>query len=66
MGSGSLELALAPGVPSTMSEKATRTNDTATFVCLSMTTHPEADIHHLFNYMVGAREWRASKVFTLT
>jgi len=27
---------------------------------------PEADIHHLFNYMVGAREWRASKVFELT
>ena len=27
---------------------------------------PEADIHQLFDYMVGAREWRASKVFTLT
>jgi len=26
----------------------------------------EADIHHLFNYVVGAREWRVSKVFTLT
>jgi hypothetical protein len=24
---------------------------------------PEADIHQLFDYMVGAREWRASEVF---
>jgi hypothetical protein len=31
MGSGSLEPAFASGVPSIMSEKATRTNDTATF-----------------------------------
>ena len=27
---------------------------------------PEADTHQLFDYMFGAREWRASKVFTLT
>ena len=27
---------------------------------------PEAEVHQLFDYMVGAREWRASKVFTLT
>jgi hypothetical protein len=26
---------------------------------------PEADIHYLSNYMVAAREWRASKIFTL-
>jgi ketosteroid isomerase-like protein len=40
MGSGSLELAFASSVPSIMSEKATRTNDTATFACLSMTIPP--------------------------
>src|SRR6516165_7023650 len=36
-GSGSLEPAFAPGVPSIMSKNATRTNDNATFVRLSMT-----------------------------
>src|SRR5215472_7527965 len=39
-GSGSCEPAFAFGVPSIMSEKAIRTNDTATFVCLSMTIPP--------------------------
>src|SRR6516164_5420678 len=45
MGSGSLEPAFTPGVPAIMSEKAIRTNDTATFVCLSMTIPPLGTPH---------------------
>jgi hypothetical protein len=37
MGSGSLEPACASGLPSITSKKAIKANDTATFVCLSMT-----------------------------
>jgi hypothetical protein len=38
--SGRLEPAFASGVPSIMSEKASRKNDTAIFVCLSVTIPP--------------------------
>src|SRR6516164_3224014 len=40
MGSSSLEPEFASRVSSIMSEKATRTNDSATFVCDSMTIPP--------------------------
>jgi hypothetical protein len=40
LGSGSLEVAFVSGVPAVISEKATRTNDAATFVCVSMTVPP--------------------------
>jgi hypothetical protein len=39
-GSGSLDSAVAPGVPPIISEKATNPSDSASFVCLRMIVRP--------------------------
>jgi len=58
MASGSVEPALASGVPSIMSEKATRTNVTATFACLSMTAAPLGKRNAYHRHELGFSESR--------